>query len=82
MRDIVSRSHYDAARRLLELVARYRQSEDLVLLGAYKPGMNADLDRAVDAQDVINGYLRQDIDQGAGFTSSVEQLEALAKQKA
>jgi len=82
MRDIVSRSHYDAARRLLELVARYRQSEDLVLLGAYKPGMNADLDRAVDAQDAINGYLRQDIDQGAGFTSSVEQLEALAKQKA
>jgi flagellum-specific ATP synthase len=82
MRDIVSRSHYDAARHLLELVALYRQSEDLVLLGAYKPGMNANLDRAVDAQDVINRYLRQDIDQGAGFTSSVEQLEALVKQKA
>ena len=82
MRDIVSRSHYDAARHLVELVALYRQSEDLVLLGAYKPGMNANLDRAVDAQDVINRYLRQDIDQGAGFTSSVEQLEALVKQKA
>ena len=82
MRDIVSRSHYDAARRLLELVARYRQSEDLVLLGAYKPGMNAALDRAVNAQDGINGYLRQDIDQGASFASSVEQLETLAKQQA
>jgi flagellum-specific ATP synthase len=82
MRDIVGRSHYDAARRLLELVARYRQSEDLVLLGAYKPGMNAALDRAVDAQDAINGYLRQDIDQGASFASSVEQLETLVKQTA
>ncbi len=82
MRDIVSRSHYDAARHLLELVARYRQSEDLVLLGAYKPGMNASLDRAVDAQDAINGYLRQDIDQGASFASSVEQLETLAKHTA
>ncbi len=79
MRDIVDRSHYDAARRLLELVARYRQSEDLVLLGAYKPGMNAVLDRAVDAQDAINGYLRQDIDQVASFTSSAQQLEMLAK---
>jgi flagellum-specific ATP synthase len=82
MRDIVDRSHYDASRRLLELVARYRQSEDLVLLGAYKPGMNAGLDRAVDAQDAINGYLRQDIDQAASFASSVQQLEALAKKAA
>ncbi|NGZ03876.1 MAG: flagellum-specific ATP synthase FliI [Nitrospira sp. WS238] len=82
MRDIVSRTHYEAARRLLELIARYRQSEDLVLLGAYKPGMNANLDRAVDAQEAINEYLRQDIDQGASFASSVEQLETLAKRKA
>ncbi len=82
MRDIVERAHYDAARTVLELVARYRQSEDLVLLGAYKPGMNAALDRAVQAQDAINAYLRQDIDQPAGLSSSVQQLEALARQAA
>ncbi|BFU90940.1 MAG: flagellum-specific ATP synthase [Nitrospira sp.] len=82
MRDIVGRGHYEAARRLLELVARYRQSEDLVVLGAYKPGMNAALDRAVQAQEAINGYLRQDIDQPAGLPSSVQQLEALAQQAA
>jgi flagellum-specific ATP synthase len=44
--------------------------------------MNAGLDRAVDAQDAINGYLRQDIDQAASFTSSAQQLEALAKKAA
>jgi len=82
MRDIVGRSHYEAARRLLEFVARYRESEDLVLLGAYKPGVNASLDRAVDAQDGINGFLRQDIEQEANFASSVQQLEALAQPKA
>ncbi len=82
MRDIVERPHYDAARTLLELVARYRQSEDLVVLGAYKPGMNAALDRAVQAQEAINEYLRQDVDQPAGLPSSVQQLEALAKQAA
>jgi flagellum-specific ATP synthase len=82
MRDIVGRAHYDAARTVLELVARYRQSEDLVLLGAYKPGMNAALDRAVQAQDAINAYLRQDIDQPAGLPASVQQLEALARQAA
>ena len=82
MRDIVGRGHYEASRKLLELVARYRQSEDLVVLGAYKPGMNAALDRAVQAQEAINAYLRQDIDQPAGLPSSVQQLEALAQQAA
>lgn len=82
MRDIVGRAHYDAARKLLELVARYRQSEDLILLGAYKPGMNAALDRAVQAQEAINGYLRQDIDQPAGLPLSVQQLERLAQETA
>ena len=82
MRDIVGRGHYEAARKLLELVARYRQSEDLVVLGAYKPGMNTALDRAVQAQEAINGYLRQDIDQPAGLPSSVQQLETLAQQAA
>lgn len=82
MRDIVPRAQYEAARRLMELVARYRQSEDLVLLGAYKPGMNAVLDRAVQAQDAINAYLRQDVDQPASFVSSAQQLDALAQQVA
>jgi flagellum-specific ATP synthase len=82
MRDIVGRPHYDAAKKVLELVARYRQSEDLVVLGAYKPGMNVALDRAVQAQDAINEYLRQDIDQPAGLPLSVQQLETLAQQAA
>jgi flagellum-specific ATP synthase len=82
MRDIVGRDHDMAARGILELIARYRQSEDLVLLGAYKQGMNQTLDRAVLAQDAINAYLRQDIDEPAPFAASVQHLSALAKQTA
>ena len=47
---------------MIELQARYQQSEDLILLGAYKAGTNRDLDKAVGAQDGINAFLRQDID--------------------
>jgi len=82
MRDIVSHDHAAAARQILELIARYRQSEDLVLLGAYKPGVNTALDRAVRSQDAINAYLRQDIDEPASFASSVQSLTALASQTA
>lgn len=80
MRDIVGREHSEAARTVLELIARYRQSEDLILLGAYKQGMNKTLDRAVQAQEAINAYVRQDIDQPATLASSVQGLGALAKQ--
>jgi flagellum-specific ATP synthase len=79
MRDIVAHEHREAAGLLLELVARYRQSEDLILVGAYKEGANKALDQAVRAQDVINAYLRQDIDQPAPLPAAVDQLIQLAK---
>ena len=80
MRDIVTREHEAAARQTIELIARYRQSEDLILLGAYKQGMNAALDRAVKGQDAINGFLRQAVEQPADFASSRQDLLTLAKQ--
>lgn len=80
MRDIVGREHHAAAGTVMELIARYRQSEDLILLGAYKQGMNGALDRAVQLQDAINGYLRQDVDQASPLAPSVQSLVTLAKQ--
>lgn len=79
MKDIVGREHYGAARSMVELMARYQQSEDLILLGAYKAGTNQALDRAVSAQDGINAFLRQDIDQPADLGASVQDLLALVK---
>jgi flagellum-specific ATP synthase len=80
MRDIVGREHHAAAGTVMELIARYRQSEDLILLGAYKQGMNGALDRAVQLQDAINVYLRQDIDQPSPLVPSMQSLVTLAKQ--
>jgi flagellum-specific ATP synthase len=82
MKDIVGREHYAAARSMVELMARYQQSEDLILLGAYKAGTNNALDRAVSAQDGINAFLRQDIEQPADLGASVQDLLALAKSTA
>ncbi len=82
MKDVVSRDHYAASRSMVELMARYQQSEDLILLGAYKAGTNKALDRAVSAQDGINAFLRQDNEQQADFGSSVQDLLALEKNTA
>jgi flagellum-specific ATP synthase len=79
MKDIVGRDHYRAARSMLELQARYQQSEDLILLGAYKAGANRDLDKAVGAQDGINAFLRQDIERSFSLDASIDDLLTLVK---
>ena len=78
MRDIVTPAHYAAARLVLERTALYRRSEDLITLGAYKPGSSKELDKAVAAHDNITGFLRQEIQQPIGFAQSLEALQALA----
>jgi flagellum-specific ATP synthase len=79
MKDIVGRDHYTAVRSMIELQARYQQSEDLILLGAYKAGTNSDLDKAVKAQDGINAFLRQDIEQSVSIGASIQELHTLVK---
>ncbi|HEU4683475.1 MAG TPA: FliI/YscN family ATPase [Nitrospira sp.] len=80
MRDIVPASQYDAARHAVELTAVYRRSEDLITLGAYKPGGNKSLDRAVAAHEPLSRFLRQPPDIRADWSSSVEALMKLEQE--
>jgi flagellum-specific ATP synthase len=78
MRDIVAPQHYAAARSVVEALAVYRRSEDLINLGAYKAGANAKLDLAVNMHGPITTFLRQDVDGKAGLDDSVASLLKLA----
>lgn len=80
MRDIVPPAHYAAARRVLEMLAVYRRAEDLITIGAYKPGHNARLDRAVSLMPGITAFLRQDIEERTTLKDSVAALAKLAEQ--
>ncbi len=79
MRDVVSPNHYAAARLVLERMALYRRSEDLITLGAYKPGTSKDLDKAVAAHDDIMAFLKQENRQPVDYAHSVGELLALAQ---
>jgi len=67
-----------AAGRLREAMAAYRRAEDLIQLGAYASGSNAKVDAAVQAQDELNRFLRQDLDDVEPYERTLEQLEDLA----
>ncbi|SNS44926.1 flagellum-specific ATP synthase [Granulicella rosea] len=63
------------ARRLLSALAK---SEDLVRIGAYKPGTDAELDRAMKAMPMLNGYLAQTSHERVTMEQSIERLRAMA----
>ncbi len=63
MIDIASPEHREAARRVRELMAVYRDHEDLISIGAYRAGSNPTVDLAIDLRDQINNYLQQRVDE-------------------
>jgi flagellum-specific ATP synthase len=59
MSNVVSDEHLAKARVLRQLMAAYARSEDLIRIGAYQKGTDAELDRAVQCLPVLNGFLQQ-----------------------
>ncbi len=77
MIDIASPEHVANARRLREVVSRYRKAEDLINIGAYKSGSNAEIDYAISMIDRINMYLRQGIEDKVNLDDSINGLKRL-----
>lgn len=59
MSNVVEREQMQNATQLRRMMAAWQQVEMLIRLGEYQPGHDAMTDAAVEAQPVINGYLRQ-----------------------
>ncbi|SFB57401.1 flagellum-specific ATP synthase [Cohnella sp. OV330] len=59
MKDIVASEQQDAAEQLKRLLSVYRDSEDLINIGAYQRGTNPQIDKAIQFIDAINDYCRQ-----------------------
>jgi flagellum-specific ATP synthase len=62
MIDVVPQEHMVFSRKLVEILDVYKQSEDLIKIGAYVKGINKDTDYAISMIDKINDFLKQDID--------------------
>ena len=78
MMDITTPRHRAAARAIIESLSTYQRAEDVITLGAYKPGSNARVDRAMKSIDAINTYLQQEPSETAPLSASVEALVHVA----
>lgn len=62
-RDVCSPDEVACAARARESLAVYRRNEDLVTIGAYQKGTNAELDKAVGLHAPLKAFLRQGVDE-------------------
>ncbi|WP_035767135.1 flagellar protein export ATPase FliI [Butyrivibrio sp. NC2002] len=66
-----------AAGKLKNVLATYKDAEDLINIGAYKAGANKNIDYAVSKIDAVNNFLMQETDEKFTYEEVVAQLEKL-----
>jgi flagellum-specific ATP synthase len=74
---VVAPEEVARANRFRELVAAHQDIEDLVSVGAYKPGSKPVADEAVAKWESITAFLRQDKDEPADFESTRRSLQEI-----
>ncbi len=77
MRDIVSADHLKRSGFLRELLATYREAEDLVNIGAYASGSNPKIDRALAKIEAVNAFLRQGMEEWVDMAQTTGALASL-----
>ena len=77
MPDIATTEHNQMAGFVKSMMASYRDMQDLIAIGAYKKGGNAQVDRAIALRDSINELLRQQTDDRVTFEDSFTMLKEI-----
>jgi flagellum-specific ATP synthase len=77
MRDIVSPEHMQLNGRVREILATYKEAEDLINIGAYVEGSNGKIDYAISQIEAIMEFLQQGMNDSVSMDDTVETLNNL-----
>ena len=77
MDELCSQNHLDNARKLRKLISIYQENQDLLLMGGYIQGQDADLDLAVNLWPKIVSFLHQDKSDSFSFHETEQLLSKL-----
>ncbi|WP_246845730.1 MULTISPECIES: FliI/YscN family ATPase [unclassified Bdellovibrio] len=77
MKAVASSEHVRLAQKLKEVLAVYKDAEDLINIGAYKPGSNPKIDKAVKVIDQVNDFLKQRVEDPTNFNNTVRMLQQI-----
>ncbi len=77
MTDVASEEHLKVASRFKEVLATYRQSEDLINIGAYKKGSNPGIDYAVDHIEQMQSFMKQAVHNPVMLEEALQDLKVM-----
>lgn len=80
MPDIVSKDHRTRAMAFSEILATYKEAEDLINIGAYVKGSNLQIDHALSKITQLRAFLKQDMLEEALFEETVRRLFEIIEQ--
>lgn len=79
MSSVATERHKEIASEMRNLLSVYAKNEDLVSIGAYKEGASAQVDRALQKIEKINGFLTQRVDERFTNEDILEQMEEILR---
>ncbi|SEO49123.1 flagellar protein export ATPase FliI [Nitrosovibrio sp. Nv6] len=77
MTSLIQPEYFEQVRGFKQLYSRYQRSRDLISVGAYAPGSDKLLDRAIALYPQLEAFLQQGMFECAGYADSAIRLVAL-----
>lgn len=74
MPNVVSEEHNELGRRMREVLAVYKEAEDLINIGAYKQGSNPKIDYAISKIEEVNQLLKQGVNEESNLSMTFDQM--------
>ncbi|MDR0454291.1 MAG: flagellar protein export ATPase FliI [Deferribacteraceae bacterium] len=77
MKEIVSDETFSLAGNFRDLLATYREAEDLVNIGAYVAGSNPKIDESLKKINAINAFLQQKMSENFSYNDTVQMISSI-----
>lgn len=74
MHNVVSREHFELARRFRAVYSKYEKGRDLIQIGAYAHGSDPALDEAIVLHEDMERFLQQDMQERAAMDEVLDAL--------
>ncbi|WP_419741864.1 flagellar protein export ATPase FliI [Paraclostridium dentum] len=79
MKEICEDQHQECASLARDILATYKEAEDLINIGAYEHGSNKNIDLAIEYIDKVNSFLKQGVNEKTKFEESIVELKNIFK---
>ena len=77
MTALIEPVQFETVRRFKQMLSRYQRNRDLISVGAYAPGHDAQLDQAIAMYPKIEAFLQQPMDERTDYDASIARMRSL-----